>query len=92
MPRLLAAVEAAKGGDRGNAATGGRLPIASRKALAIGAGPSPAQAKTMLRIVNVPGPGAALAVWRVGAKAALGREIVQCFRQRAARRKGRTSN
>jgi hypothetical protein len=51
---LLMAVKAARGGDRGNAATGGRSPIASRKALANGAGLSADQAKTMLRVVNVP--------------------------------------
>jgi hypothetical protein len=51
---LLAAVKAARGGDRGNAATGGRPPVGSRKAMANSAGLSPDQAKTMLRIVNVP--------------------------------------
>lgn len=49
---LLAQIKAAKGGDRRSKE--GRPPIESRKAAADAAGISPDQAKTMLRVVNVP--------------------------------------
>lgn len=47
-------IESAKGGDRGNAATGGRSPVASRKAAADAPGISKRQRKTMQRVANVP--------------------------------------
>ena len=51
---LLRQVEPAQGGDRGNAATGGRPPIGSRKAAADHAGLSEHQRKTALRVAAVP--------------------------------------
>jgi hypothetical protein len=58
---LLAAVKAAKGGDRGGGRPskdgnqrGGASPLVSRQSFAKDAGLSPDQAKTMLRVVNVP--------------------------------------
>lgn len=51
---LLEQVKPARGGDRGNAATGGRPPFASRKAAAEAAGLSQHQAKEMLRVAKVP--------------------------------------
>lgn len=52
---LLNAIEAAKGGDRGNGATGGRTPIAqTRTSAAQEAGLSEWQQKTAVRVANVP--------------------------------------
>jgi hypothetical protein len=53
---LLKQVEPQQGGDRGNAATGGRPPIAgTRTQAAEDAGLSEYQRKTALRVANVPG-------------------------------------
>ena len=52
--------ELAKGGDRGNGATGGRTPIGSRKAVANGAGLSSHQLKQAIRVANVPRESGAL--------------------------------
>jgi len=52
---LLKAIEPAKGGDRGNAATGGRLPVGeTRKSVATSAGLSKDQQKQALRVASIP--------------------------------------
>jgi hypothetical protein len=54
---LLKQIEPQQGGDRGNAATGGRPPIAeTRTQAAEDAGLSEHQRKTALRVANVPEP------------------------------------
>jgi hypothetical protein len=51
---LLEQIKPARGGDRGNAATGGRPPVGSRKKSATKAGLSEHQRKTAQRVANVP--------------------------------------
>jgi hypothetical protein len=52
---LLRTYEAKRGGDRGNAATGGRTPVGeTRSAIAEEAGLSPHQKKTALRLASIP--------------------------------------
>jgi hypothetical protein len=51
---LAKRIEPAKGGDRGNAATGGRPPIGSRKSAGRDAGLSSHQLKQAIRVANVP--------------------------------------
>ena len=51
---LLQAIPPARGGDRGNAATGGRSPIGTRARAARDAGMSADQRKTALRVASIP--------------------------------------
>jgi hypothetical protein len=51
---LLKEIEPARGGDRGNGATGGRPPDASRDAAADAAEISEHQRKTALRVASIP--------------------------------------
>ncbi len=51
---LLRSIAPARGGDRGNSATGGRSPVGTRTSAARDAGMSRDQKRTALRVANVP--------------------------------------